>query len=197
MEPPALLLDRFYDVGAACAAPLEALARDDAEKPEVRAQALGLLPALDEARAVRVCEDAVRAAARSDAFSELAAELLGERVDAAMRERLLAGYDAAPEFAQMLILEVLCNAPGDARVYAHMVEMLKNRPEQRAAAAPPAGRYGDARAVEPLKALLSMSDITYFEYMELRNAVEALGGEIEQEREFYGDPDYEYLRNLE
>ena len=32
---------------------------------------------------------------------------------------------------------------------------------------------------------------------ELRNAVEALGGEIEQEREFYGDPDYEYLRNLE
>ena len=73
MEPPALLLDRFYDVGAACAAPLEALARDDAEKPEVRAQALGLLPALDEARAVRVCEDAVRAAARSDAFSELAA----------------------------------------------------------------------------------------------------------------------------
>ena len=31
----------------------------------------------------------------------------------------------------------------------------------------------------------------------LRNAVEALGGEIEQEREFYGDPDYEYLRNLE
>ena len=59
------------------------------------------------------------------------------------------------------------------------------------------GRYGDARAVEPLKTLLSMSDITYFEYMELRNAVEALGGEIEQEREFYGDPDYEYLRNLE
>ena len=114
MEPPALLLDRFYDVGAACAAPLEALARDDAEKPEVRAQALGLLPALDEARAVRVCEDAVRAAARSDAFSELAAELLGERVDAAMRERLLDGYDAAPEFARMLILEVLCNAPGDA-----------------------------------------------------------------------------------
>ena len=114
-----------------------------------------------------------------------------------MRERLLAGYDAAPEFAQMLILEVLCNAPGDARVYAHMVEMLKNRPEQRAAAARLLGRYGDARAVEPLKTLLSMSDITYFEYMELRNAVEALGGEIEQEREFYGDPDYEYLRNLE
>ncbi len=78
-----------------------------------------------------------------------------------------------------------------------MLDMLKNRPEQRAFAARLLGRYGDARAMEPLKALISMSDITYYEYMELRNAVEALGGEIEHEREFYGDPDYEYLRNLE
>ena len=87
--------------------------------------------------------------------------------------------------------------PGDARVYERMLEMLKNRPEQRAFAARLLGRYGDARAIEPLKALISMSDITYYEYMELRNAVEALGGEIEHEREFYGDPDYEYLRDLE
>ena len=74
---------------------------------------------------------------------------------------------------------------------------MYKRQEQRAFAARLLGRYGDARAIEPLKALISMSDITYYEYMELRNAVEALGGEIEHEREFYGDPDYEYLRDLE
>ena len=95
------------------------------------------------------------------------------------------------------MLEVLCGFPGDARVYERMLEMLKNRPERRADAARLLGRYGDARAIEPLKAQLAMSDISYFEYMELRNAVEALGGEIENEREFYGDPDYEYMRNLE
>lgn len=197
MEPPELLLDRFFDVGAVCAAPLEALARDGGESAALRAQALDLLNGLDEARAVRVATDAVLAAQESDAFCELAAEILAGRVDADIADRLLDGYDAAPDFARTLILEALCNFPGDARVYERMLEMLKNRPEQRADAARLLGRYGDARAIEPLKALLDLTDIGYYEYMEVRNAVEALGGEVENEREFYGDPDYEYLRELE
>lgn len=197
MEPPELLLDRFFDVGAICAAPLEALARNAGESAALRAQALDLLNGLDEARAVCVATDAVLAAQESDAFCELAAEILASRVDADVAARLLDGYDAAPDFARTLILEALCNFPGDARVYERMLEMLKNRPEQRADAARLLGRYGDARAIEPLKALLDLTDIGYYEYMEVRNAVEALGGEVENEREFYGDPDYEYLRELE
>ena len=197
MEPPELLLDRFFDVGAICAAPLEALARNAGESAALRAQALDLLNGLDEARAVRVATDAVLAAQESDAFCELAAEILASRVDADVAARLLDGYDAAPDFARTLILEALCNFPSDARVYERMLEMLKNRPEQRADAARLLGRYGDARAIEPLKALLDLTDIGYYEYMEVRNAVEALGGEVENEREFYGDPDYEYLRELE
>ena len=197
MEPPELLLDRFFDVGAICAAPLEALARNAGESAALRAQALDLLNGLDEARAVRVATDAVLAAQESDAFCELAAEILASRVDADVAARLLDGYDAAPDFARTLILETLCNFPGDARVYERMLEMLKNRPEQRADTARLLGRYGDARAIEPLKALLDLTDIGYYEYMEVRNAVEALGGEVESEREFYGDPDYEYLRELE
>lgn len=197
MEPPELLLDRFFDVGAICAAPLEALARNAGESAALRAQALDLLNGLDEARAVCVATDAVLAAQESDAFCELAAEILASRVDADVADRLLDGYDAAPDFARTLILEALCNFPGDARVYERMLEMLKNRPEQRADAARLLGRYGDARAIEPLKALLDLTDIGYYEYMEVRNAVEALGGEVENEREFYGDPDYEYLRELE
>ena len=197
MEPPELLLDRFFDVGAICAAPLEALARNAGESAALRAQALDLLNGLDEARTVCVATDAVLAAQESDAFCELAAEILASRVDADVAARLLDGYDAAPDFARTLILEALCNFPGDARVYERMLEMLKNRPEQRADAARLLGRYGDARAIEPLKALLDLTDIGYYEYMEVRNAVEALGGEVENEREFYGDPDYEYLRELE
>lgn len=194
---PGLLFDRLDDVGAACVAPLEALARNTAECADVRAQALALLPGMDGACAVRVCEDVLLAATQSDALSEMAAEILAGHVDARVCGRLLSGYDLAPEFAQLLALEVLCNFPGDARVYGHMVDMLKNRPGRRADAARLLGRYGDARAIGPLKAVLSMSDIGYYEYMELRNAVEALGGEIGSEREFYGDPDYEYLRWLE
>ena len=84
----------------------------------MRAQALGLLPGIDEARAVRVAIDAVLAAQESDAFCELAAEILAGRVDADIaRAPAGSGYDAAPDVCPELILEVLCNFPGDARVY--------------------------------------------------------------------------------
>lgn len=197
MDAPDLLLDRFDDLGAACAPFLETLVRDAGENMQARAQALGLLPGLDEERAVRLAVEMVLRAGESDPLNETAGEILQDRPGAEIRDALLEGYAQAPEFAQMLMLEVLCNFPGDARVYANMMDMLKNRPENRVFAAKLLGRYGDARAVEPLKALLGQSDLSYFEYMEIRNAVEALGGEVETEREFYGDPDYEYLRNLE
>ncbi len=197
LDAPDLLLERFEDLGAACAQPLEALVGAAGENIQARAQALGLLPGIDEALAVRLAVETVLHAGESDPLNELAGELLQERSGAEIRDALLAGYAQAPEFAKMLMLEILCNFPGDERIYTNMMDMLKNRPENRAFAAKLLGRYGDARAVEPLKAMLGQSDLTYFEYMEIRNAVEALGGEIETEREFYGDPDYEYLRNLE
>lgn len=197
MEVPELLLERMDALGAACVGPLEALLRDGEACACVRAQALDALLGIDETAALRAAVDAVLASGESDEMCELAAEALGERADEAARERLLAGYEGASAFAQMLVLEILCNFPGDGRVYARMVDMLKNRPDQRAFAAKLLGRYGDARALEPLMRLLPLSDLNYFEYMEIRNAVEALGGEVEQEREFYGDPDYEYLRSME
>ncbi len=198
VEPPDLLLDRFDGLGTACAAPLEALARDEGEGADVRAQALGLLPGIDEARAVPVSIDAVLAAQESDSFCEMAAELLAGRVDANCASVLLSGYDAAPAFARKLILEVLSNFPGDARVYGHMLDMLKNCPEERAFAARLLGRYGDERAVGPLKALLAA---TGHQLLRIHGIAQRRGSPRRRgsfrEREFYGDPDYEYLRELE
>lgn len=57
--------------------------------------------------------------------------------------------------------------------------------------------WATERGIDPLRALLAQSDLSYFEYMEIRNAIEELGGDAGPEREFYGDPDYEYMRNLE
>ncbi len=196
VEIPELLLERFDDLGAVCAPRLEALARNVEAPPIARAQAFDLLLGFDGERAMAVATDAVLAATQSGELVERAAEALGERAGTEARERLLAGYAGASEFAQMLILEILCNFSGDERIYTNMVDMFRNRPEKRAFAAKLLGRYGDARAVEPLRAALSLSDLTYFEYLEIRNAIEALGEEVEGEREFYGDPDYEYLRGL-
>ena len=39
-------------------------------------------------------------------------------------------------------------------------------------------------------------DINYLDYIEIANAVRALGGEVEKERSFEGDPYYESMKRL-
>ena len=55
---------------------------------------------------------------------------------------------------------------------------------------------GDERAVEPLKEAAALSDLRYLDYLEIRDAIESLGGDPGQPREFNGDPDYETMRNM-
>ena len=57
-------------------------------------------------------------------------------------------------------------------------------------------KFGDPRALELLKELIDLPDVGYVDYIELRNAIETLGGDPGEERTFYGDPDYEAMRNL-
>jgi len=38
--------------------------------------------------------------------------------------------------------------------------------------------------------------LNYLDYIEIRNAFESLGGEVDQERDFTGDKDYEALRQM-
>ena len=58
------------------------------------------------------------------------------------------------------------------------------------------GRLGDERALPYLQSMIRRTDITYYEYETLRNAINELG-EDTIEREFYGDKDYELLRGAE
>ncbi|MHB1315595.1 MAG: hypothetical protein ACYCX2_08940 [Christensenellales bacterium] len=55
------------------------------------------------------------------------------------------------------------------------------------------GRLGDERALPYLQSAVRRSEISYYEYETLRNAINELG-EDTIEREFYGDRDYELLR---
>ncbi len=45
-------------------------------------------------------------------------------------------------------------------------------------------RLGDARAIEHLKIVLDEPDIDYYTYIEIKNAIEVLGGETVHERQF-------------
>ena len=192
---PEPLYSRVVSLGESCAAPLITIAGNPDKPESLRATAIALLRDIGGDAPRQLYVDLVCGCREASEVCDMAAEILAAG-EASVVGELLDRYDAASEYAQMLILEVCANFPGDERILPHMMDKLRNRPEQRAMIASFLGKLGDARAVDGLKGFLTLSDLTYLDYIELRNAVEELGGDPGEERTFYGDPDYEAMRNM-
>ena len=83
-----------------------------------------------------------------------------------------------------------------ARIQKAM-ELLEAHPERAAILSDYISRLGDERALPLLQKLAASEDTDYLDYIELRSAIEKLGGDV-PEREFNEtDPAYEALRAFE
>lgn len=193
---PDLLLERLVDLGPASVPPLMALVRDQDAPEDLRAVALNLLIELGSDAPMEDCLALVDAREEEDGLADVAAELLqalGPKPVPQMLKRL----PGASPSALATYLDLLCNFPGDERIYEYTMGEFLKRPAQRAMFASFLGKLGDQRAIEPLRQAMSMDDINYLDYLEIANAIEMLGGEAgNRDRDFSGDPYYESLRQL-
>lgn len=193
---PDPLLERLGDMGRAAAAPLTALAADEGADVALRMTALNLLIELEAEEPMALCLELVDRRAPEDELADVAAEVLsalGERAVPAMRERL----DDAGDAALDTYLDLLCNFPGDERIYKLTEERFLRLADRRSLYANYLAKLGDERALPALLRVAQLSDLGYLDYLEVVNAIEALGGERPAfERAFDGDPAYESLKNL-
>jgi len=84
--------------------------------------------------------------------------------------------------------------PGDDRILGLLRTLLVNDPNTAYVAAL-MGRYGDERAAADLYPLLD--DCDYATFIELRNAIEELGGTVDEHyRDFSDDPLYAVIKNI-
>ena len=195
MGLPEPLYSRIVALGETCVAPLLRIAGDADRGESLRGTAIALLRDIGTDAPRQLFIDMVCGCEKPDELCNLAAESLADG-DASVVGPLLERYDDAPELAQSLILEICVNFPGDDRVLTHLTDKLRTRPEQRALYASYLGKLGDARAIEAMTPFLQAQDVGYLDYIELRNAIEALGGDPGEERSFYGDPDFEAMRGM-
>ncbi|MCH5160435.1 MAG: hypothetical protein J1G04_00235 [Clostridiales bacterium] len=94
-----------------------------------------------------------------------------------------------------LYAEVLSFAPSGNDKILELLRMLLGVDANTAYIAALMGRYGDDRAATDLYSLLD--DCTYATFIEVRNAIEALGGTVDDHyRDFSDDPTYKALKNL-
>ena len=115
-----------------------------------------------------------------------------EEIVAVMVEKMYA-YDG--ETGKML-MEVLAQYKGNKAIFMGLVGYLY-KGEDVALFAKLIGSYGDEQGIEVLKTFCEEYEPNYNEYMELRNAVEELGGDFDLKQDFSDDPLYRYLKGLD
>ncbi len=189
MRPPEPLYRRIAKTKE-CAPPLFEIAGNRNLSEKARGTALRLLIDMEADGLTSLAADMLLG---EGALAEEAADWLKAAGYGAV-EPLLLRYETADEDAREAILDVLCAYPGVGRTAEILAERLLSRHEKRALHASYAARLGDEALLKPLEALARLSDLTYYDYLEIRNAIEALGGDPGTERQFYGDPDFERLR---
>ncbi len=192
---PDPLLERMTDLGEEAVAPLMELVKEYGKERGLAISALNLLIELGSSVPMEMCLNIISQADGQNELTDVAAELLNGLGDMVV-EPVIARMENASRTAEECFLDVLCNFPGDERIYTYTVNAFTRRYDRRALYASYLGKLGDDRAIEPLRKALSMSDISYLDYIEIANAIEALGGEADTEREFNGDPYYESLKKM-
>ncbi len=122
-------------------------------------------------------------------------EFLQEDCEEIVDDMLSRLYTVEGESGKML-MEVLSGYPCNKAIFMGLVSYLY-KGEDVALFAHLIGSYGDEEGAEVLKAFLKEYEPNYNEYMEIRNAIEELGGYCDLQEDFSDDPLYRYLKGLD
>ena len=122
-------------------------------------------------------------------------EFLLEDCEDVVDDMLEKFYASEGETGKMLI-EILAGYKGNPAVYMGLVSYLYKGEDVALFARLLVG-YGDERAIGVLKSFVEEYDVDYNEYMEIRNAVEELGGDFDDSRDFTDDPFYRFIKGLD
>ncbi len=127
-----------------------------------------------------------------EALKEIAIEVLSENADEVSEQLFKAVIDADIE-TKTVIAEILINAKRDDRTYNLLIELFNDGADIPLYASY-IGKYGDERAASVL--YRALDDCNYLEYLEIKNAIERMGGVVDDSRDFSDDVYYKAIKNL-
>ena len=195
---PDMLMTRISELGLAAEEALMNLLHKERASQEARMSAITLLQEIgSRAPMAEFIElQVTRADTEENELADHALESLsamGKDAIGPMREAL---SRATPE-GQQALLTLLCDVPGDENVFQTAMNLFEKRREWAAVLADCLGRLNDQRALPLLIARAASEETPYLDYIELRNAIEMLGGDAPERQFDAEDPDYEALRSMQ
>ena len=193
---PDLLMERIVALGTAAEVRLDALLAEEDAPHEAVLTAITLLRELSAVRPMPRYIAWIAACPRADERAEMAAESLRDMGEAVVAP-ILAALPGATAAAEEIFTDILCNYPGDERIFALALRKFEECTHQRALFASFLGKLGDPRAVPALTRATQAPETNYLDFVEIANALEELGGEPPAARDFENDPYYESLKQVE
>ena len=194
---PDMLMNRISELGMAAEDALMQLLQKERAPREAVMNAMTLLREIEStAPAAMYVELQVNRKDGEDELADNALESLSDMEEKAV-PAMLEALPRANAAGKVALLTLLCNYPGDETVFETALNMFRMLPDQVAVLADCLAKLGDERALPELKKVAGSEDTPYLDYIELRNAIEALGGEC-PEREFDAqDPAYEAMCKMQ
>lgn len=190
---PDPLLERLEELADEDA--LLALVRDEAAPCEARMSAVTILRAMDStAPMVDYIRWQVARTQDGDLLDNALESLrnMGEPV----RRPAKVAFAAADDLGKEALLDVLADFPGDPEVVDFAIRRFAACEDKRALYAGYLGKLDDDRALEPLLNVAESNQVSYIDFIEIRNAIERLGGEAPV-RDFEEDPTFQAVRQLQ
>ena len=196
---PDMLLNRISELGSAAAPALYEALMDESAPAELR---MHLISLLREIESTLPFPDYVEWATRWDGHDELTENAIEAlESDGASDERLpdliRAAYDRATPAGQAALLSVYSRIGRDGDMLEKALSLFRREPALRMELAAILARFGSEAALPVLKKAALSHETGYLLYIELRSAIEALGGVAPRRTFADTDPEYESMRHLE
>ena len=192
---PDLLTEQIVFVGKPCEKRLVELLKDPEAEEEARMLAIGLLREMESTMPKMVYINWQLEREQKDEMKDNALESL-KAMGQCVVQPILQVVNQANPAGQEALLEVLADYPGSEQIFQLAMRLFREHPERRTLFAGYLGKLGDERALPELLKAAEEKNLSYLTYIELRNAIEQLGGSC-PEREYEDDPEYEALRRLD
>ena len=194
---PDMLLNRIVDLGEDTEKRLTALLKKERTPQEARMTAVSLLAELVSTLPMDMYIDWQKNRLPEDELCDSAVESLtqmGEGVIAPM----LAAMDEANDAGREAYCSVLSHYPDTTgRVLSELLRLIRLPGANVAVLAGYLGRLGDDNALETLIDLALDEETSYLTFIELRSAIEQLGGDAPERNFDDNDPEYEAMANLQ
>lgn len=192
---PDLLLEQITFVGRPCEKRLLELLKDNDSGEEAKMTAIGLLREMGSTLPKMLYINWQIEREQQDELKDNAVESLKEMGECVVQP-ILQIIGKANTAGQEALLDILVRYPMTEQVFDLAIKLFRDNPDRRALLAGYLAKIGDERALPDLIKAAEEKELRYLNYIEIRNAIEELGGDC-PERDFEEDPEYDALRALD